>query len=190
MSGVVEYGTGPQSNKKAGRTATSWNPKELSPMMLRIMDFQLFNPSIKVKEIAQLIGWSPGRVKRIIGSDMYRTRYTERRKEIERLQHSNIARDKAKFIEIRDKMLKEHMALVDLDPAKYGVKELEAQKLRQKSITELLKLSEEHLKPAGGNGADQSGGEFEEQTRSVEIDTSDPNSAYMRIMETWRKSTK
>jgi len=186
----VRYGANPQSNKTASRTATGWSPKELSPMMLRIMDFQLFNPSIKVKEIAQLVGWKPSRIKRIISSDMYKTRYKERRLEIERLQHSNIARDKAKFVEIRDKMLKEHLEIIDIDPSKHGVKELEAQKLRQKSISELLKVSEEHLKPAGGNGGDQSGQDFEEQTRSIEIDTSDPNSAYMRIMETWRKSTK
>ncbi|MHA2377469.1 MAG: hypothetical protein ACXAB9_15035, partial [Candidatus Thorarchaeota archaeon] len=65
---AVVYGTGPEKNKAAARTPTRWNPKELSPQMLRIMDLQLFNPAIKVKEIAQVIGWSPSRIKRIIGS--------------------------------------------------------------------------------------------------------------------------
>jgi hypothetical protein len=187
---TLPYGTGPQSNKAAARSPSSWSPKELSPMMLRIMDLQLFNPAIKTKDIAQIVGWSPGRVKRIVASDLYRTRYIERRAEIERLQHSNIAKEKAKFLEIRERMLKEHMEIVDMDPLLHGVKALEAQKIRQKSISELLKVSEEHLKPAGGNGGDQPPGEFEEQTRSIEIDTSDPNAAYMRIMETWRKGTK
>jgi len=159
-------------------------------MMLRIMDLQLFNPSIKTKEIAQIVGWSPSRVKRIVASDLYRTRYIERREEIERLQHSNIAKEKARFLEIRERMIKEHLGIVDIDPATHGVKSLEAQKVRQKSISELLKVAEDHLKPAGGNGGDQPSGDYEEQTRSIEIDTSDPNAAYMRIMETWRKGTK
>jgi AraC-like DNA-binding protein len=187
---TLPYGTGPQSNKMAARSASSWSPKELSPMMLRIMDLQLFNPSIKIREISQVVGWSPSRVKRIVASDLYRTRYIERRAEIERLQHSNIAKEKARFLEIRERMLKEHMDIVEIDPLQYGVKALEAQKIRQKSITELLKVSEEHLKPASDNGGDRPSGDYEEQTRSIEIDTSDPNAAYMRIMETWRKGTK
>jgi len=186
----VVYSPNPQSSKIGTRTDQKWNPKELSPMMLRIMDLQLFNPRVKVKEIAQVIGWSTGRVKRIISSDMYRQRYEERRLEIERLQHSKIARERARFEEIRNKMIEEHMKIIAIDTSVHGVKQLEAEKLRQKSISELLKVSEEHLKPAGENGGGNGDKSYEEHSRSVEIDTSDPNAAYMRIMETWRKGTK
>ena len=182
----VVYGTGPEKNKAASRTATRWNPKELSPQMLRIQDHQLMNPGIKVKEIAQIVGWSPSRVKRVIGSDMYRQRYKERRLEIEQLQHSKIARERAKFLEIRDCMLKEHMDLIKIDPKTYAGKELEAQKLRQKSIQDLLRVSVEHTKSAGDNGGVT---DLEEHTKSIEISDNESDS-YMRIMETWRKGTK
>ena len=189
MSGVV-YSPNPQSNREPMRSDNKWNPKELSPMMLRIMDLQLFNPRIKVKELAEVIGWSTGRIKRIISSDMYRQRYEERRLEIERLQHSKIARERARFEEIRNKMIDEHMKIIAMNTSIHGIKQLEAEKLRQKSISELLKVSEEHLKPASDNGGDNGDKSYEEHTRSVEIDTSDPNAAYMRIMEKWRKGTK
>ena len=153
MSGVV-YSPNPQSNREPMRSDNKWNPKELSPMMLRIMDLQLFNPRIKVKELAEVIGWSTGRIKRIISSDMYRQRYEERRLEIERLQHSKIARERARFEEIRNKMIDEHMKIIAMNTSIHGIKQLEAEKLRQKSISELLKVSEEHLKPASDNGGD------------------------------------
>jgi hypothetical protein len=182
----VIYGTGPEKNKAASRSPTRWNPKELSPQMLRIMDHQLMNPGIKVKEIAQIVGWSPSRIKRIIGSDMYRQRYKERRLDIEKLQHSKIARERAKFLELRDKMIKEHLDLIKLDPKTYAGKELEAQKLRQKSVQDLLRVSNEQLKSAGDNGGTDN---LEERTRSIEV-SGDENESYMRIMETWRKGTK
>jgi hypothetical protein len=182
----VVYGTGPQKNKAASRTPTRWNPKELSPQMLRIMDHQLMNPGIKTKEIAQIVGWSPSRIKRIIGSDMYRQRYKERRLDIEKLQHSRVAHERAKFVEIRDKMIKEHMDFIKLDPKGFAGKELEAQKLRQKSVQDLLRVSNEQLKGAGDNGGT---GDLEEKTRSIEI-SGNENDSYMRIMETWRKGTK
>ena len=185
MSEVV-YGTMPQKNKAASRTPHRWNPKELSPQMLRIMDHQLMNPGIKVKEIAQIVGWSPARIKRIIGSDMYRQRYKERRLDIEALQHSKVARERARFIELRDKMIKEHLELIEIDPKTYAGKELEAQKLRQKSVQDLLRVTTEQLKSAGDNGGTQN---LEEHTRSVEV-SDNANDSYMRIMETWRKGTK
>lgn len=188
MSGVV-YTPNPQSNRVTMRTDGKWNPKELSPMVLRIMDLQLFNPRIKVKELAQVVGWSTGRIKRIVSSDMYRQRYKERRLEIERLQHSKIARERARFEEIRDKMIEEHMSIIAIDSSAHGIKQIEAEKLRQKSISELLKVAEEHLKPSSneGGGTPES---FEEHTRSLELDTNDFNAAYLRIKETWRRGTK
>jgi hypothetical protein len=183
---AVVYGTGPEKNKAAARTPTRWNPKELSPQMLRIMDLQLFNPAIKVKEIAQVIGWSPSRIKRIIGSDMYRQRYKERRVKIESLQHSKIARERGKYEEIRDKMIAEHQEFINLDPNDFAGKQLEVHKLRQKSVQDLLRVSNEQLKSAGDNGGE---GASEEHTRSVEI-SGDENESYMRIMETWRRGTK
>lgn len=185
MSNVV-YGTGPEKNKAASRRSTAWNPKELSPQMLRIQDHQLMNPGIKVKEIAQIVGWSPSRVKRIIGSDMYRQRYKERRLDIEQLQHSKIARERAKFIEIRDRMIKEHMDFIKLDPKSFAGKELQAQQLRQKSVQDLLRVSVDHTKSAGDNGGTTN---LEEHVKSVEISDNESDS-YIRIMETWRKGTK
>jgi hypothetical protein len=182
----VVYGTGPEKNKAASRKSTSWNPKELSPQMLRIQDHQLMNPGIKVKEIAQIVGWSPSRVKRVIGSDMYRQRYKERRLEIEQLQHSKIARERAYFLELRDKMIKEHLELIKEDPKTYAGKELQAQQLRQKSVQDLLRVSIEQTKPAPDNGGTT---DLEEHTKSIEISDSESDS-YMRIMETWRKGTK
>ena len=186
MSGEVVYSPNPEKSKAASRTANKWNPKELSPMMKRIMDLQLFNPSIKVKEIAQIVKWSPNRVKRIISSDMYRTRYQERIREVEQLQHSMVARERAKFEKLRDQMIDEHLKIINLDPAKYGGKELELEKVRQKSVQDLLRVSNEQLKSAGDNGGK---GDSEERTRSVEI-SGNADESYMRIMETWRKGTK
>lgn len=190
MESSVVYGANPQANRATMRSENKWNPKELSPMMLRLMDLQLFNPRIKTKELAQIVGWSTGRVRRIISSDMYRTRFKERRIDIERLQHSRVARERARFEELRNKMIDEHLKIIDIDASTHGVKQIEAEKLRQKSISELLRVSEEHLKPAGDNGGGNGESAMEERTRSIEIDTSDPNSAYMRIMETWRRGTK
>jgi hypothetical protein len=102
------------------------------------------------------------------------------------MQHSKIARERAKFLELRDKMIKEHLALIKLDPKIYAGKELEAQKLRQKSVQDLLRVSTEQLKSAGDNGGTDN---LEERTRSIEI-SGNEDDAYMRIMETWRKGTK
>ena len=77
----------------------------------------------------------------------------------------------------------------DADPASFPAnKELEVHKLRQKSVSELLSFADKQLGSARDNGGRAT---EEEHVRSIErIDPDDPNAAYTRIMETWRKSTK
>jgi AraC-like DNA-binding protein len=185
---LSQYGTMPQRGNEKGQK--SWNPKVLSPPMIRIMDLQLFNPTMTAKDIAQVVGKSPSHVKKIIGSDLYKTRYRERRAEVERLQHSKVAAEVAKFENLRDDMIRRHREFLDLDPTKFAGRELECERIRQKSVQDLLRLSQDNLPSAGGNGASKEVGEYEERTRTLEIDPTDPDAAYMKLQETWRRGTK
>ena len=198
-SGVV-YGQNPwrdhpaQRGDRGGKSRdrhAGWNPKVLSPIMTQIMDLHLFNPQLKKREIAELLKLSKNRVRRIMNCDMYRTRYRQRRLEVERLMHSSLARDREKFIRLRDKMIGMHEEVAEMDPQQYGsVKAMEVERLRQKSMSELLRVATDHLKP-GGNGAQEVGStESKEHSLEGEIDLTDPNAAYFRIVEKWQANTK
>ena len=198
QTGVV-YGQNPWRDtpaKRGSQGGTSrdrhagWDPKVLTAVMMEIMDLHLFNPQLKKQEIATLLRLSLNRVRRIMNSDMYRTRWRQRRLEVERLMHSSLARDKAKFLEYRNKMLEMHMELAEMDPQQYGVtKAIEVERLRQKSMSEILKVAEDNLRAPGRDNGD---GDTEKSEHSVEgeLDLSDPNAAYFRIVEKWQKSTK
>lgn len=198
QTGVV-YGNNPWRNNPAQRgdrggesrdRHAGWNPKELSDLMLRIMDLHLFNPQLKKREVATTLGLSLNRVRRIMNCDMYRTRYRQRRLEVERLMHSNLATDRAKFIKLRDDMIRLHTELAEMDPNQYGgAKAVEVERLRQKSMTELLKVATDHLRPSNGTGEKEKL-ESKEHSLEGEIDLSDPNAAYFRIVEKWQANTK
>ncbi|MHA2064558.1 MAG: hypothetical protein ACXABY_09285 [Candidatus Thorarchaeota archaeon] len=195
----VEYGQNPWRDTpglrgdRGGKTRdrhSGWNPKVLTAVMQEIMDLHLFNPQLKKKEIAQLLRLSKNRVRRIMNSDMYRTRHRQRRLEIERLMHSSIARDKAKFLKLRNKMIDLHMELAEMDPQQYGTtKAVEVERLRQKSMSEILRVAEDNLK-SSDNGDGEKPGVTSEHSVEGELDLSDPNAAYFRIVEQWRQSTK
>lgn len=198
QTGVV-YGQNPWRDNPAQRGSrggtsrdrhAGWDPKVLTAVMQEIMDLHLFNPQLKKQEIAILLRLSKNRVRRIMNSDMYRTRHRQRRLEIERLMHSSIARDRAKFLEYRNKMLEMHMELAEMDPQQYGTtKAVEVERLRQKSMSEILKVAEDNLRtPRDGNGEGQ--GATAEHSLEGELDLTDPNAAYFRIVEKWRQSTK
>lgn len=197
-SGVV-YGQNPwrdtpgNRGDRGGETRDrhgGWNPKSLSPIMTEIMNLILFNPQLKKREIAQVLKLSKNRVRRIMNSDMFRTRYRQRRLEVERLMDSTLARDKAKFLKLRDKMLKMHMEVAEMDPEQYGTtKAVEVERLRQKSMSEILKVAEDNLKTPANGDAEKSGMTAEHSVEG-ELDLSDPNAAYFRIVEQWRQSTK
>lgn len=197
-SGVV-YGVNPWRDQPAQRgdrggknrdRHAGWNPKTLTPIMNEIMDLHILNPQLKKKEIAQLLRLSKNRVRRIMNSDMYRTRWRHRRLEIERIIASTAARDRKKFLELRDKMLEMHMELAEMDPNQYGTtKAVEVERLRQKSMSEILKVAEDNLRSAG-NGDDEKPTSESEHSVEGELDLSDPNAAYFRIVEKWRQSTK
>ena len=177
-----KYGTGVDG-------ANNWDPKELTPKMLHIMDLQLFNPTITAPQLADIVGLSVSRIRGIIGCSMYRTKFNLRRLKIEKLQHSKIAEERDKFLKLRDDMIEAHKNIMLLDPVQHKGKELELEKLKQRSISDLLRCSTEELReidrklsPANG---DQS-----QLAAEVEIDTSDPRKAYLRLMSTFRKGTK
>jgi len=187
----IRYGTAPQHNRFAMRKG-GWNPKELSPFMQRIMDIQLMNPSLKAKEIARLVGVSKSTVSRVISCDMYRMRYKQRRLEIEKILDETTAREVKKFRELRDKMIELHKELIEKDPAQYAGKELEYEKLRQRSISEILRLSAEELRHLQGKIDNNGNGQGKESSveTGVELDLSDPNAAYLRVVSRFRKGTK
>ena len=198
QTGVV-YGQNPwrdqpgQMGSRGGESRdrhAGWNPKTLTPIMLEIMDLQLFNPQLKKQEIAHLLRLSKNRVRRIMNSDMYRTRLRQRRLEVERLMHSSVARDRAKFLVLRNKMLEMHLELAKMDPHQYGTtKAVEVERLRQKSMTEILRVAEDNLR-SSGNGDGEKSTSTSEHSVEGELDLSDPNAAYFRIVEKWRQSTK
>jgi len=183
-------GASKRGHKVGGTRRTSkWNPTELTPIMDHMLDVQLFNPKITQKELAEHVGLSISRVSSILGSGMYRAKYNLRRIKVERLQHSKVAAERDKFEALRDEMIDAHKNVMQIDPVKHVGKELELEKLKQRSVTDLLRMSTDQLKEIDrkldgpGNGEGQIGAE-------VELDTSDPKKAYIRLLGTFRKGTK
>jgi hypothetical protein len=186
--GIVS-GASRRGHKVGGTSRKSkWDPRELTPIMDHMLDVQLFNPKITQKELADHVSLSVSRVSAILGSGMYRAKYNLRRIKVERLQHSRVAAERERFELLRDEMVDAHKKVMDIDATKHVGKELELEKLKQRSITDLLRMSTDQLKEIdrkldGPNGGDAVGAE-------VEIDTSDPKVAYVRLLGTFRKGTK
>ena len=183
-------GASQRGHKVGGTRRTSkWDPVELTPIMDHMLDVQLFNPKITPKQLADHVNLSVSRVSSILGSGMYRAKYNLRRVKVERLQHSRVAAERAKFEKLRDEMIDAHKNTMKIDPSAHAGKELEVEKLKQRSVTDLLRMSTDQLRhidqklDGPGNGEGQVGAE-------VEIDTSDPKVAYVRLLGTFRKGTK
>ena len=87
-------------------------------------------------------------------------------------------------------MLNMHLELAEMDPEQYGTtKAVEVERLRQKSMSEILKVAEDNLRsPLNGSGEDSK--VTAEHSVEGELDLSDPNAAYFRIVEQWKQSTK
>lgn len=186
----IYQGASKRGHKIGGiKRKTKWDPVELTPIMNHMLDVQFFNPKITQKELADHVGLSQSRVSAILGSGMYRAKYNLRRIKVERLQNSKVAAERLKFEQLRDEMVDAHKKTMEIDPTKHVGKELELEKLKQRSCSDLLRMSTEQLRhidvrldgPANGEG--QVGAE-------VELDTSDPNKAYIRLLGTFRKGTK
>jgi predicted XRE-type DNA-binding protein len=186
----IYQGASKRGHKVGGiKRQSKWDPVELTPIMNHILDVQFFNPKITQKELANHVGLSQSRVSAILGSGMYRAKYNLRRIKIERLQHSKVAAERNKFEALRDEMIDAHKKVMEIDPVKHVGKELELEKLKQRSVSDLLRMSTEQLRhidvrldgPVNGEG--QIGAE-------VELDTSDPGKAYIRLLGTFRKGTK
>jgi hypothetical protein len=99
-----------------------------------------------------------------------------------------VAAERAIFEQLRDEMIDAHKTIMQINKAGHVGKELELEKLKQRSVSDLLKMSTEQLREMdrkldGDNGDAQVGAE-------VEIDTSDPKVAYVRLLGTFRKGTK
>jgi len=186
--GIVS-GASQRGHKVGGtRRRSSYDPLELTPIMDHMLDVQLFNPKITPKQLADHVGLSTSRVTSILGSGMYRAKYNLRRVKVERLQHSRVAAERAKFEQLRDEMIDAHKKTMDIDPVKHVGKELELEKLKQRSVTDLLRMSTDQLRDIdkrldGPDNGESVGAE-------VEIDTSDPKVAYVRLLGTFRKGTK
>ena len=183
-------GASQRGHKVGGtRRKSKWDPVELTPIMDHMLDVQLFNPKITPKQLADHVNLSVSRVSSILGSGMYRAKYNLRRIKVERLQHSRVAAERDKFEQLRDEMTDAHKSIMRIDPTAHVGKELELEKLKQRSVTDLLRMSTDQLKEidrrldGGGNGEGQIGAE-------VELDTSDPKKAYIRLLGTFRKGTK
>jgi hypothetical protein len=86
-------------------------------------------------------------------------------------------------------MIDAHKSVMNINPGLHVGKELELEKLKQRSVTSLLNMSVDQLKEIDrkldgpGNGEGTVGAE-------VELDTSDPKKAYVRLLGTFRKGTK
>jgi len=186
----IYQGASKRGHKVGGmKRESKWDPVELTPIMNHMLDVQFFNPKITQKELADHVSLSVSRVSAILGSGMYRAKYNLRRIKIERLQNSKVAAERLKFEQLRDEMIDAHKRVMEIDPVKHVGKELELEKLKQRSVTDLLRMSTEQLRhidvrldgPNGGDGA---------VGAEVEIDTSDPKVAYVRLLGTFRKGTK
>lgn len=176
---------GARTNKKGG----SWDPTELTPKMLHIMDLQLFNPTIKADQIAEIVDLSASRVRGIISSAMYRAKFNLRRLKIEKLQHSKIAEERDKFSKLRDEMIDAHKNIMLIDPNQHAGKELELEKLKQRSVSDLLRMSTDQLREIDRKLSGDNGGRGE-VSAEIEVDTSDPRKAYLRLMSSFRKGSK
>ncbi len=186
LHGVVSSSGG--RSHRAGRD-DQWDPKELSPKMDHMVYLQLLSPSITRAELAELVGLSVSRVSHIINSGMYKTKYNMRRIKIERLQNSRVAAERQRFEKLRDEMIEAHRTVMKIDKTAHVGKELEPEKLKQRSVSDLLRMSTEQIKEIdrkldGPNGGDATVG------AEVELDTSDPGKAYIRLLGTFRKGTK
>lgn len=185
----IYSGASKRGHKTGGTERSSkWDPVELTPIMDHMLDVQLFNPKITQAQLAAHVELSVSRVSAILGSGMYRAKYNLRRIKVERLQHSRVAAEREKFEKLRDDMIDAHKKTMEIDPSGHVGKELELEKLKQRSVSDLLRMSTDQLKELdrkldGGNGEDAVGVE-------AELDTSDPNKAYIRLLGTFRKGTK
>ena len=183
--GVV---SGPGKRSTTPGRDDQWDPKEMSPKMDHMLDLQLLSPTITRAQLAVAVGLSVSRVGKIINSGMYKTKYNMRRIQIERLQNSRVAAERARFEALRDEMIEAHQAVMQIDKTAHVGKEMELEKLKQRSVSDLLRMSTDELrhldrKLDGPNGEGTVGTE-------VEIDTSDPKVAYVRLLQTFRKGTK
>lgn len=186
----IYSGASKRGHKVGGtKRESAWDPVELTPIMDHMLDVQLFNPTITPTQLAAHVGLSVSRVTAILGSGMYRAKYNLRRIKVERLQNSRVAAERAKFEKLRDEMIDAHKSIMNINKAGHVGKELELEKLKQRSVSDLLKMSTDQLKEIDrklsppDNGEGQVGAE-------VEIDTSDPKVAYVRLLGTFRKGTK
>lgn len=185
----IYTGASKRGHKVGGiKRESKWDPVELTPIMNHMLDVQFFNPTITQKQLADHVGLSVSRISAILGSGMYRAKYNLRRVKVERLQNSRVAAERAQFEKLRDEMIDAHKTIMNINKAGHVGKELELEKLKQRSVSDLLKMSTEQLrdldkKLSPDNGGAQVGAE-------VEIDTSDPKVAYVRLLGTFRKGTK
>ncbi len=185
----IYSGASKRGHKTGGTDRSSkWDPVELTPIMDHMLDVQLFNPKITQAQLAAHVDLSVSRVSSILGSGMYRAKYNLRRIKVERLQHSRVAAERAIFEQLRDDMIDAHKNIMAINKAGHIGKELELEKLKQRSVSDLLRMSTDQLKELdrkldGDNGEDRVGAE-------VELDTSDPKKAYIRLLGTFRKGTK
>jgi hypothetical protein len=185
----IYSGASKRGHKVGGvKRKSKWNPVELTPIMDHMLDVQLFNPKITQKQLADHVSLSVSRVSAILGSGMYRAKYNLRRIKVDRLANSRVAAERAIFEQLRDEMIDAHKTIMQINKAGHVGKELELEKLKQRSVSDLLKMSTEQLREMdrkldGDNGDAQVGAE-------VEIDTSDPKVAYVRLLGTFRKGTK
>lgn len=186
----IKMGTLPGGNRHRTEAGRQWDPKEITPKMQRLMYLQLFNPTATAEQLANIIGLSPTRVRAILRSDMYKAKYHMRRLEIEQLENSKILEERQKFQELRDEMIKAHEELLELDPSRYLGKELEVERLRQTSMTTLLKLSSTELDRIDRALSFKDSKDSAQVGVEVELDTSDPKKAYMRLMTGFKKGTK
>jgi hypothetical protein len=113
--GVV---SGPVSPRRDRGKGDKWDPKALTPKMDHMLSVQLFNPTVKAGQLAKLVHLSESQVRHILGSTMYRTKYRIRRAEVEKLQNSRVAAERARFEKLRDEMIDAHKSVMNINPGR------------------------------------------------------------------------
>ena len=180
----------PSARPKVRTTDTQWEPTALNESMLRLMDFIFIYPRVTNEELGELVGFSPQHVSKVRNSDIFKERYKQRRAELERLETSRLMQERERFLKLRDEMITEHEKLIHIDASKHGVaREAEFQRIRQKSIGDLLKVSTEEvgrIDDLRSRGPDGNGTVVELGIRTVQTG----QEAYQELLARFRRGTK